>query len=550
MRHDYSIASEELLLSPLAEEDIEYLRQLRNREENRRCFLHDALIEKERQQSWYRNYLDKEGDYMFSVRERETGHICGAVAIYALSQDKREAEFGRLLIDPERAGRGWGYEATRLACRLAFEQLKTESLSLEVFADNERALKIYERAGFVAKREREFQGRVLILMQRKRPAGRVLMTASRLSHIANFHLPYIDALKASGFDVDVLGEGEQKGIGSSDRIHRLPFDKSLISIRNLKTVVRIRRILERENYDLIISNSTLAGFLTRTAKRYAAGKKAGLLHISHGYLFSEKTFPLKKTIYIAAERLCRGQTDLLLVMNREDLSLARKYDLAEKIGFIRGMGIELPDFSDLPSREELRRSCGFSESEIVAIYPAEFSKRKNQLYLIQSLEAVLKEIPSVRLLLAGEGDLLGVCREKIKALGLEESILCPGHLQGIREWIFAADFALSAAKSEGLPFNIMEAMSLGVPVLASSVKGHQDLIEDGKDGRLFDLEDPKELIRKFRSMVFETEENALFARRAKEKIKRYNRRSVVEENMQWIRSLLPEAGKSPGKVKE
>lgn len=539
MRHNYSIASEELLLSPLAEEDIEYLRQLRNREENRRCFLHDAFIEKEQQQSWYHSYLEKQGDYMFSVRERETGQICGAVAIYGLSPDKKTAEFGRLIIDGERAGQGRGYEAMRLACRFAFEQLKIESLHLEVFADNERAVKIYERAGFRVEREREFQGRVLILMQRKRPAGRVLMTASRLSHITNFHLSYIEAFKASGFDVDILGEGEQKKIASADKIHYLPFDKSLMSLRNFKTMRGICRILERENYDLILSNSTLAGFLTRMAKKYVSEKRGRLIHISHGYLFSEKTSPLKKTLYITAERLCRRQTDLLLVMNREDLSLARNYDLAEKIGFIRGMGIELPEPSSLLLREEIRRRCGFSENEIVAIYPAEFSRRKNQLYLIESLEAVLKEIPSVRLLLAGEGDLLKTCKEKIKVLGLEESILCPGHLQGIREWIFAADFAVSAAKSEGLPFNIMEAMSLGVPVLASSVKGHQDLIEDGKDGRLFDLEDPDELIRKFRSMILETEENALLAQRAKEKIKKYEQKSVVEENMQWIRSLLP-----------
>ena len=57
-------------------------------------------------------------------------------------------------------------------------------------------------------------------------------------------------------------------------------------------------------------------------------------------------------------------------------------------------------------------------------------------------------------------------------------------------WYAAADGAVTTSRSEGLPFNVMEAMAAGLPVAASAVKGHVDLIRDGETGLLFPYGDP------------------------------------------------------------
>ena len=70
-------------------------------------------------------------------------------------------------------------------------------------------------------------------------------------------------------------------------------------------------------------------------------------------------------------------------------------------------------------------------------------------------------------------------------LGVAGRVLFPGQVPGVARWYGAADLAVSASRSEGLPFNVMEAMHYGLPVVASRVKGHTDLLEGTGAGLLY-----------------------------------------------------------------
>lgn len=537
MQHDCILESGNTLLRPLAEEDLEPLRLLRNRPENRQAFFDGRLIEAESQKNWYRSYLEKNGDYMFAVCDRSSGEMIGAVAIYGCSLQSSSAEFGRLLIDAEKAGgRGHGKTAAALACRFAREQLKIKNLRLSVFADNERAFALYRKIGFQESGRAEQEGREVIEMIHR--PKKILYTASRLSHIMHFHRPYLQELIRRGGEIHLLGEGSEE-IPEAERIFRLPMSKKILSLENLKMIRRIREILASEKYDLIVSNATLAGFLTRMAKKNLRKDRGRLIHISHGYLFSESTPSLKKGIYVLAELLCKRATDLLLVMNRQDLILARKYRLAEQIEPIPGMGIPKID-REGSAEESLRRECGWEESDFLTIYPAEYSGRKNHLFLIRQLADILRTHPQVRLLFAGEGESREALEEEIRRLGLEGQILLLGYQKRIRPLIAACDLAISSARSEGLPFNIMEAMSLGVPVIASKVKGHEDLIEDGKNGALFSLEDERELKTKFEELLQDGSLRERYRQASLETVQKYTLEAVFDSNMEKIEEqLLP-----------
>ena len=70
-------------------------------------------------------------------------------------------------------------------------------------------------------------------------------------------------------------------------------------------------------------------------------------------------------------------------------------------------------------------------------------------------------------------------------LGVASRVRFPGFVQDMRTYYQAADLCVSSSRSEGLPFNVMEAMACGLPVVASDVKGHQDLVESGVTGLLY-----------------------------------------------------------------
>ena len=317
---------------------------------------------------------------------------------------------------------------------------------------------------------------------------KVLFTASTFSHIRNFHLPYLKYFQAGGWAVHVACGGERLPIPYADRIIRLPFKKRMQSPANFQAAAILRKEIRREGYDLISTHTSLAAFFTRLAVKGMKGRPT-VVNTVHGYLFDDRTPALKRKILLAAERFTAPQTDLLLTMNRWDCELARRHRLGKRTTNIPGVGVDFSRFDRESSGAgpALRNEWGVSQDAFVLICPAEFSKRKSQEVLIQALA----ELPErAVLVLPGQGALMEKCRALAARLGLEGRVIFPGQVEDMASWYAMADAAASASRSEGLPFNVMEAMYCGLPVAASAVKGHTDLIAHGGTGLLYPYGDP------------------------------------------------------------
>ena len=148
MKHSYEYAFGRILLKPLGSEDIEELRVLRNRE--RQCFLNQNIVDADSQIQWYDSYLKKENDIMFKVvKEDRPEEFIGAVALYDIDTENKVAEFGRIVIDKEKAPeKGIGLETTKAICRFGFDVLGIRKIVAVVLKNNERVLKVYARVGF------------------------------------------------------------------------------------------------------------------------------------------------------------------------------------------------------------------------------------------------------------------------------------------------------------------------------------------------------------------------------------------------------------------
>lgn len=314
-------------------------------------------------------------------------------------------------------------------------------------------------------------------------APRVLFTASTYSHIEHFHLPYLREFRDRGWETHIACAGAPAAAPYADRTFDVPFHKSISSPENFKAARMLRRLEKEEEYDLISAHTSLAAFFTRLALK-GIRNRPKLVNVVHGYLFDEATPGWKKRLLLNAERLTAPQTDLLLTMNEWDYQAAEKYRLCGRIEKIPGIGV---DFSRLDSAaaedgEALRREYGIPADAFVLIYAAEFSGRKSQGVLIEAMRYLPE---NVVLVLAGTGALLDDCKTLAARYELGNRVLFPGYIPDMAPWYRAADAAASASRSEGLPFNIMEAMYCGLPVAASAVKGHVDLIDDGVTGLLY-----------------------------------------------------------------
>lgn len=364
---------------------------------------------------------------------------------------------------------------------------------------------------------------------------RVLYAASSYIHLLNFHLPYLRAFRERGWAVHALcadGEGE---VPFAARTIRVPLKKKMSAPENFRAAAQIRRLVKREGYELIVVHTSLAAFFTRLALK-GMKNRPKLVNTVHGYLFDDATPAPKRQIMLAAEKLTAPETDLLLTMNRWDDALARREKLGRRVGFIPGMGVDFSRFSSATPEagRALREKLGLAEDAYVLFYAAEFSARKSQAVLIRAL----RELPERCVLaLAGGGAERDACMALAAGLGLGQRVLFPGHVSDVGAWLAMADAAVSASRIEGLPFNVMEAMALRRPVVASAVKGHEDLIEDGVSGLLYPYGDASACAAQIRRLLEDPALGARLAEAAAEQLEKYSLEAVFPQLMAEYESL-------------
>ncbi len=333
---------------------------------------------------------------------------------------------------------------------------------------------------------------------------KILYAASSMQHINAFHLEYIDRLRKAGNVVLVMARGEGADFN-------IPFQKQFFSKKNTEARKRIREIVLAENFDVIITHTTLASFHIRLA--VASRQRPRIINMVHGYLFSQNSNFIKRNVLLFCEKLVKKKTDAIIVMNKDDMRIAKRNRLSSgKVYYCRGLGVKpkLAERTPKEVREELNSQYTYNLA-----FAGELSGRKNQKYLISSMPRIKEFIPHARLWLIGEGDKRGELEALASELGVKDDVLFLGRRENVGDYVNAADIYVSASKSEGLPFNIVEALMLGKTVLASRCKGQEDIIVSNKSGYLFELDKSDEFaesVKLIHDGIIRLDENMIRAR--------------------------------------
>jgi RimJ/RimL family protein N-acetyltransferase len=143
------LTGEKTVLRPFTEADAERMWEIVNDPEVVRfTFPPDSELTPERLRGWYGSRGAQPDRLDLAVTDPADGELLGEVVLYEWDPANRSCTF-RTLIGPRGRGRGVGTEATRLIVGHGFEQLGLHRVQLEVYGNNHRALRVYEKAGFV-----------------------------------------------------------------------------------------------------------------------------------------------------------------------------------------------------------------------------------------------------------------------------------------------------------------------------------------------------------------------------------------------------------------
>ena len=366
---------------------------------------------------------------------------------------------------------------------------------------------------------------------------KALFVATVRSHIGQFHIPFIKELKRRGFEVhgaykDNSADKPGLDLSALDKVFEVPFSRSPYSLSNVKAYKKLKKIIDENNYDVIHCHTPMGAVVTRLAAKKARKRGTKVIYTAHGFHFYKGASKKNWLLFYPVEKYLSRFTDCLITINREDYDLAvsRKFKAA-KIYTVNGVGVDISKFHCVSKEEKtkLRSDYGYNEDDFLMIYPADFCERKNQNMLFDTLKILLGVSSKFRLLLPGSDEKAQSFLDYAKKIEVYDNIDVLGYRRDIDSLVAMCDISVSSSRQEGLPINIIEAMAIGNAVVATDVRGNNDLVENGINGFTVALNDSKAMAEKI-SYFFNNKEKAeLFGKNGRNSVDKYSTENVLKE---------------------
>lgn len=144
-------------------------------------------------------------------------------------------------------------------------------------------------------------------------------------------------------------------------------------------------------------------------------------------------------------------------------------------------------------RDEVRAELGIDGSEVVFGTVANFRREKAYEVMLQAAQRAMRTEPSIRFVTVGQGPLEDEMRALHARLDLGDRFLMLGYREDAVRIMSSFDAFTLSSRHEGLPVALMDALALGLPVVATRAGGLPDAIDDGVEGRLVPIDDPDAL---------------------------------------------------------
>ncbi len=315
---------------------------------------------------------------------------------------------------------------------------------------------------------------------------RLLLTCTDLMAI-QFMVPHIKYLSENGFSVklacSVVGDrlsDLKEALDGVAEIETVRLVRSPLAVSNLNGLKDLKRIINREKWDVIWTNEPVMGIMTRLAAKNARKRGTKVVYMVHGFHFYKGAPLLNWLLFYPAEKYCSRFSDMIITINNEDFELAKTLH-AKKVEKIDGIGVNTAEFTfNDDSRNKEREELGVKDDEIMLLNVGELTKRKNQHIIIEAL--ALLNNPGLKFFVCGRGDNEEALKSLTKERGLENNVFFLGYRKGLSDIYSASDIFVLSSLQEGLPKAIEEAMANGKPVVCSKIRGCVDLIDDIKGG--------------------------------------------------------------------
>jgi glycosyltransferase involved in cell wall biosynthesis len=301
-------------------------------------------------------------------------------------------------------------------------------------------------------------------------------------------------ISAAGPDVPALTAAGVRHIA-------VPMTRNFTPGADLRALARLYRVLRRERFTIVHTHNPKPGLLGQLAARLAGVPV--VVNTLHGFYFHDHMPAHWRRFYIAVEQIAARCSDHILSQNREDMATAIRLGICPPAKLTHlGNGIDLTRFSreqiDPAALAALRAALGLPAAGPVIGFVGRLVAEKGIRELLAAARQVLHERPTARFLIVGPVD-----QEKPDALtpavaqeyGVAAACVFTGLRQDMPDLYALMDLFVLPSHREGFPRAPLEASAMGVPCVATDIRGCREAVEPGRNGVLVPLRDPTALAR-------------------------------------------------------
>ncbi len=320
---------------------------------------------------------------------------------------------------------------------------------------------------------------------------RVMLVANSASMIDHFNKDNIKILHSMGCSVTVAANFKDGNSSSKSRVKDfkkelteanveiidLPIPRNVTQLgKTLLSISILKKYIKKNPCSLIHTQTPFGGVVGRLAAK--SFRKAGatkVIYFVHGFHFF-KGAPLKNyLIYYNIEKYLSKHTDTLITLNHEDFNTASKKFKHTNVEYVPGVGVDTDNICAYPiDIENKKQELNLPLNKKIVLNVAELIGRKNVEASIRAFAN--SDTTDAIMLICGKGVLLDDLKALCKELNVEDKVFFLGYRTDIIDIYRISDIFLFTSYQEGLPVSVMQAMAAKLPIIASDIRGNNDLL--------------------------------------------------------------------------
>lgn len=373
------------------------------------------------------------------------------------------------------------------------------------------------------------------MMKNKIRILHVAQAAGGVDRYIQMLLKYLDKEKVENILVCSQDFHKDDYNGLVDYFEQIEMTRA-IGGNDLKAIKEVRALIKKYNPDIVYAHSSKAGAIARVAD---IGLKNHCVYNPHGWAFNMRCSAVKKEIYTAIEKIAAPFCDKIICISdaEKQSALDKKICREDKLQVIFN-GVDIESYENGVHGAVKRKDLNIPEDAFVVGMVGRMSPQKAPDIFVKMAKKVKDVVPNAHFIIVGNGNQEAEIRKYAEENGFADCLHITGWVDNPMSYVEIFDVACLLSRWEGFGLALPEYMMAGKPIVASSVDAIPNIIRDGENGLLVEVDDASGASKAVYELYTNDElKDSLIENAYKDVHERFDEKRVASEHMKLVEEL-------------